>query len=100
MATDKITIKGAREHNLKNVSLEIPRNQLVVFTGVSGSGKSSLVNDLIWPIAAKKLNRSFIKTPVNFDKVEGLEFLDKVILVGGSTRIPCVQELIKKELSK
>ena len=47
MATDKITIKGAREHNLKNVSLEIPRNQLVVFTGVSGSGKSSLAFDTI-----------------------------------------------------
>ena len=42
MATDKITIKGAREHNLKNISLEVPKNQLVVFTGVSGSGKSSL----------------------------------------------------------
>ena len=48
MATDKITIKGAREHNLKNVSLEIPRNQLVVFTGVSGSGKSSLAFDTIF----------------------------------------------------
>ena len=48
MATDKITIKGAREHNLKNVSLEIPKNQLVVFTGVSGSGKSSLAFDTIF----------------------------------------------------
>lgn len=48
MATDKITIKGAREHNLKNISLEIPRNQLVVFTGVSGSGKSSLAFDTIF----------------------------------------------------
>ena len=48
MATDRITIKGAREHNLKNVSLEIPRNQLVVFTGVSGSGKSSLAFDTIF----------------------------------------------------
>ena len=48
MATDKITIKGAREHNLKNVSLEIPRNKLVVFTGVSGSGKSSLAFDTIF----------------------------------------------------
>ena len=48
MVTDKITIKGAREHNLKNVSLEIPRNQLVVFTGVSGSGKSSLAFDTIF----------------------------------------------------
>lgn len=45
---EKITIKGAREHNLKNVSLEIPKNQLVVFTGVSGSGKSSLAFDTIF----------------------------------------------------
>ncbi|HEX2868247.1 MAG TPA: excinuclease ABC subunit UvrA [Ignavibacteriales bacterium] len=45
---DKIIVKGAREHNLKNVSLEIPRNKLVVFTGVSGSGKSSLVFDTIY----------------------------------------------------
>lgn len=45
---DKIKVKGAREHNLKNVSLEIPRNKFVVFTGVSGSGKSSLVFDTIY----------------------------------------------------
>jgi excinuclease ABC subunit A len=45
---DKIVIKGARQHNLKNISLEIPRNKLVVFTGVSGSGKSSLVFDTIY----------------------------------------------------
>ncbi len=46
--SDKIVIKGAREHNLKNVSLEIPKNELVVFTGVSGSGKSSLAFDTIF----------------------------------------------------
>ncbi len=46
--TEKIIIKGARAHNLKNVSLEIPKNQLVVFTGVSGSGKSSLAFDTIF----------------------------------------------------
>ncbi|MCQ2739667.1 MAG: excinuclease ABC subunit UvrA [bacterium] len=48
MTTDKITIRGAREHNLKNISLEIPKNELVVFTGVSGSGKSSLAFDTIF----------------------------------------------------
>ena len=45
---DKITIKGAKEHNLKDVSLEIPKNELIVFTGVSGSGKSSLAFDTIF----------------------------------------------------
>src|SRR5574338_602131 len=44
----KIIVKGAREHNLKNLNFEIPRNKLVVFTGVSGSGKSSLVFDTIY----------------------------------------------------
>lgn len=45
---DKITIKSAKEHNLKDVSLEIPKNELIVFTGVSGSGKSSLAFDTIF----------------------------------------------------
>jgi excinuclease ABC subunit A len=48
MAIDKITIKGAREHNLQNIDLELPRNQLVVITGLSGSGKSSLAFDTIY----------------------------------------------------
>ena len=45
---DKITIRGAREHNLKNISLDIPKNQLIVITGLSGSGKSSLAFDTIY----------------------------------------------------
>ena len=48
MNQDKIVIKGAREHNLKNISLEIPKNKLVVITGVSGSGKSTLAFDTIY----------------------------------------------------
>src|SRR5687767_3218444 len=48
MPIDKITIKGAREHNLKNVDLELPKNKLIVFTGISGSGKSSLAFDTLY----------------------------------------------------
>ena len=48
MANDKIVIHGAREHNLKNVDVEIPRDKLIVFTGLSGSGKSSLAFDTIY----------------------------------------------------
>src|SRR5216110_2078261 len=48
MESDRIVIKGAREHNLKNIDLEIPRDQLVVITGLSGSGKSSLAFDTIY----------------------------------------------------
>ena len=48
MASDRIIIRGAREHNLKSINLEIPRDQLVVVTGLSGSGKSSLAFDTIY----------------------------------------------------
>jgi len=48
VATDKILIRGAREHNLKNLTIELPREQLIVFTGLSGSGKSSLAFDTIY----------------------------------------------------
>ena len=48
MEHDKIIVRGAKEHNLKNVNVEIPRNKLVVITGLSGSGKSSLAFDTIY----------------------------------------------------
>ena len=48
MSKDKIIIRGAKEHNLKNINLEIPRDKFIVFTGVSGSGKSSLAFDTIY----------------------------------------------------
>ena len=63
---NKIIVKGARQHNLKNVSLEIPRNKLVVFTGVSGSGKSSLVFDTIYAEGQRRYVESLSPTPGNF----------------------------------
>ena len=48
MSAERLVVRGAREHNLKNVSLDLPRNSLIVFTGLSGSGKSSLAFDTIW----------------------------------------------------
>ena len=54
MNLDKIIIKGAREHNLKNISLEIPKNKLIVITGVSGSGKSTLAFDTIYSEGQRK----------------------------------------------
>ena len=54
MNQDKIVIKGAREHNLQNINLEIPKNKLVVITGVSGSGKSTLAFDTIYSEGQRK----------------------------------------------
>ena len=73
-----LRIIGARENNLKNIDLEIPRDKLVVFTGLSGSGKSSLVNGIIHPVLADRLNNA-ITYPGKHDRVEGIEHLDKVI---------------------
>ena len=54
---DEIVIRGAREHNLKNLNLTIPRDKLIVFTGLSGSGKSSLAFDTIYAEGQRRLNR-------------------------------------------
>ena len=59
MKGDCIIVKGARENNLKEVSLEIPKHQITVFTGVSGSGKSSLVLDTIAAKSRRELNDTF-----------------------------------------
>ena len=73
-----LVVKGAAENNLKNINAEIPLGEFVCVTGVSGSGKSSLVNDIIYKILANKLNRA--KTIAGKHKsVEGTEYLDKVI---------------------
>ena len=62
----KIVIKGAKEHNLKNVSLEIPKEKLVVITGLSGSGKSSLAFDTIYAEGQRRYVESFHHMRDNF----------------------------------
>ena len=73
-----IKIRGANEHNLKHIDLDIPRDELVVLTGLSGSGKSSLVNEILYKSLAKKLNRART-IPGRCRAIEGTEQLDKVI---------------------
>ena len=73
-----ITVKGARENNLKNVDVDIPLGVMTCITGVSGSGKSSLTNEILYKHLAKKLNRARC-IPGKHDDIIGLEQLDKVI---------------------
>ncbi len=73
-----LTIKGAREHNLKNIDVDIPLGIMTVVTGVSGSGKSSLVNEILYKDLAKRLNRAR-KVSGKHDDIIGVEALDKVI---------------------
>ena len=73
-----LVIKGARENNLKNIDVTIPLGVMTAITGVSGSGKSSLINYTLYPVLASALNRSK-RRPANCDEILGLEHLDKVI---------------------
>jgi len=74
-----LKIKGARCHNLKNVTVDIPLGLLTCVTGVSGSGKSSLINDTLYPVAAHKLNKAGLHDVGDHDDIEGLEKCDKVV---------------------
>ncbi|MFH8282487.1 ATP-binding cassette domain-containing protein [Streptomyces antibioticus] len=78
MRTDAIRVTGARENNLKNVSLTIPRGRLTVFTGVSGSGKSSLVFDTLAAEAQRQLNETFTAFVRNFLPDQGRPDVDAV----------------------
>jgi excinuclease ABC subunit A len=73
-----VRIVGARENNLKNITAEIPLGCLVVITGVSGSGKSSLVTNTLFPALSQRLNKSR-EAAGDHDRIEGLQYLDKVI---------------------
>lgn len=78
-----LKVIGASEHNLKNIDVEIPLGKLICVTGVSGSGKSSLVNEIIYKHLACKLNRARIKAG-SFAEMQGIENLDKVISIDQS----------------
>ncbi len=81
--TGFLTVKGARENNLRNITVKIPLGVMVCVTGVSGSGKSSLVNEILYKQLARKLNRARC-IPGKHDKIEGTEQLDKVICIDQS----------------
>ena len=78
-----LEIKGAREHNLKNIDVKFPVGVFNCVTGVSGSGKSTLVNELLYKTMARDLNRAF-ERPGEYDKIKGLKYFDKVINIDQS----------------
>jgi len=76
-------LRGVREHNLKNIDVGFPLGRFTCVTGVSGSGKSSLVIDVLFPALANRLNRASM-IEGSFEKIEGIEYLDKVVNVDQS----------------
>ncbi len=78
-----LTIRGAKEHNLRNIDVNFPLGCLCCVTGVSGSGKSSLVNEILYKHLAKTLNRAKTRSG-RFDRMEGVEQLDKIICIDQS----------------
>ncbi|MBR3736657.1 MAG: excinuclease ABC subunit UvrA, partial [Lachnospiraceae bacterium] len=81
--TGHLTIKGAQENNLKNIDVDIPLGIFTCVTGVSGSGKSSLINEILYKALARKLNRAYT-IPGKHKKITGMEALDKVIAIDQS----------------
>ena len=78
-----LTVKGARQNNLKNVTVDFPVGVITAVTGVSGSGKSSLINEVLYPVVADKLNNAKVRKG-DCDEILGLEHFDKVIAIDQS----------------
>ena len=78
-----LRIRGAKENNLKNIDVDIPLGKLVCVTGVSGSGKSSLINEILYKTLAAEKNRVKVR-PGRCDGIDGLEYVDKVIALDQS----------------
>ena len=78
-----IVLRGCRGNNLKNITVSFPLGCMIGVTGVSGSGKSTLINQTLYPILSQKFYRS-LQTPLPYDSIEGLEYIDKVICVDQS----------------
>lgn len=79
----KIILSGATGNNLKNVTVEFPLGKFICITGVSGSGKSSLINRTLQPIISQKFYRS-LQNPLPYEKIDGLENIDKIVTVDQS----------------
>ena len=78
-----LTLRGARGNNLKNIDISFPLGKFICITGVSGSGKSSLINQTLVPILLQHLYRS-LSRPLEYDSIEGLEHIDKLVVVDQS----------------
>ena len=78
-----VTVYGAAEHNLRGINVRFPLGKFICVTGVSGSGKSSLVNSILYPVLAHELNRATTFAG-KYDRIEGIENLDKVICIDQS----------------
>jgi excinuclease ABC subunit A len=81
--TDELTVRGARQHNLKSIDVAVPLGVFCAVTGVSGSGKSTLVNEILYPAVANRLHRARMR-PGSHDRIDGIDSIDKIINIDQS----------------